>query len=201
MLSPASALRCQIGSAPLAVAGRAGRRYVENRQRLQGLNFRVDTEICRCGRSATHIVFPCSYRRYPQGVGLASYREMDAVGRDRGRFTLMAKQCLLFPDLTEWERDFLESLVAQPPERLSTRQAEVLFEIRDENELISNIGGTINVSNLIQRAYEARLDLDEGDEEWIVAIWNRGATSLRRGHLGRLKRCCVQLGELEPYVA
>lgn len=60
---------------------------------------------------------------------MASYREMDAVGRDRGRFTLMAKQCLLFPDLTEWERDFLESLVAQPPERLSTRQAEVLFEI------------------------------------------------------------------------
>jgi hypothetical protein len=123
---------------------------------------------------------------------------MDAVGRDRGRFTLMAKQCLLFPDLTEWERDFLESLVARPPERLSTRQAEVLFEIRDDNELISNIGGTINVSNLIQRAYEARLDLDEGDEEWIVAIWNRGATSLQRGHLGRLKRCCVQLGELEP---
>jgi hypothetical protein len=46
--------------------------------------------------------------------------------------------------------------------------------------LISNIGGTINVSNLIPRAYEARLDLDEGDEEWIVAIWNRGATPLRR---------------------
>jgi hypothetical protein len=126
---------------------------------------------------------------------------MDAVGRDRGRFTLMAKQCLLFPDLTEWERDFLESLVARPPERLSTRQAEVLFEIRDDNELISNIGGAINVSNLIQRAYEARLDLDEGDEEWIVAIWNRGATSLRRRHLGGLKRCCVQLGELEPYMA
>lgn len=128
---------------------------------------------------------------------MASYREMDAVGRDRGRFTLMAKQCLLFPELTEWERDFLESLVARPPERLSTRQAEVLFEIRDDNELISNIGGTINVSNLIQRAYEARLDLDEGDEEWIVAIWNRGTTSLRRRHLGRLKRCCVQIGELE----
>src|SRR3984893_16682816 len=132
---------------------------------------------------------------------MASYRAMDAVGRDPGRFALMAKQCLLFPDLSEFERDFLESLVARPPERLSTRQAEVLFEIRDDNELISNIGGTINVSNLIQRAYEARLDLDEGDEEWIVAILNRGPRSLRRWHLGRLKRCCVQLGELEPYVA
>lgn len=131
---------------------------------------------------------------------MASYREMDAVGRDPGRFVLIARQCLLFPDLTEWERDFLESLIARPPERLSTRQAEVLFEIRDANELISNIDGNIKVSNLIQRAYEARLDLDEGDEEWIVAIRNGGATSLRRRHLGRLKRCCVQLGELEPHV-
>jgi hypothetical protein len=68
---------------------------------------------------------------------MASYREMDAVGRDRGRCGLTAKQCLLFPDLTEWERDFLESLVARPPERLSTRQAEVLFEIHDDNGLIA----------------------------------------------------------------
>jgi hypothetical protein len=132
---------------------------------------------------------------------MASYREMDAVGRDPGRFTLLAKQCLLFPDLTEWERDFLESLVARPPERLSTRQAEVLFEIRDDNELISTIGGTISVGNLIQRAYQARLDLDEPDEEWIAAIHNRGTTSLRRRQLGRLKRCCAQLGELEPHIA
>jgi hypothetical protein len=80
-----------------------------------------------------------------------------------------------------------------------TRQAEVLFEVRDDNELISKIDG--NISNLIQRAYEARLDLDERDEEWIVAIWNRGTTSLRRRHLVRLKRCCVQLGELEPYIS
>jgi hypothetical protein len=76
----------------------------------------------------------------------------------------------------------------------------VLFEIRDDNELISSIGGNIKVSNLIQRAYEARLDLDEGDEEWIVAIRNRGTTSLRRRLLGRLKRCCIQLGELESYM-
>jgi hypothetical protein len=132
---------------------------------------------------------------------MASYREMDAVGRDRVRFVLMAKKCLLFPDLTEWERDFLESLIARPPDRLSTRQAEVLFEIRDQNELISNIDGNIKVSTLIRRAYEARLELDEGDEEWIIAIWNRGTTSLRRRHIGRLKRCCVQVGELESHVA
>jgi hypothetical protein len=58
----------------------------------------------------------------------------------------------------------------------------------------------MQVSNLIQRAYEARLDLDEGDEEWIVSIRNRGTTSLRRRLLGRLKRCCIQVGELESYI-
>lgn len=128
---------------------------------------------------------------------MASYREMDAVGRDAGRFVLVAKQCLLFTDLTDWERDFLESLVARPPERLSTRQAEVLFEIRDNYELHRELNGGFSVAVLIQRAYEGRLDLDEADEAWIVEIHNRGTTSLRRSHLGRLRRCCVQLGLLE----
>jgi hypothetical protein len=36
--------------------------------------------------------------------------EMDAVGR-RARFVSMAKQCLAFPDINEWERKFLDSLI------------------------------------------------------------------------------------------
>jgi hypothetical protein len=132
---------------------------------------------------------------------MASYREMDAVGREPARFVLMAKQCLLFTDLTDWERDFLESLVARPPERLSTRQGEVLFEIRDNHELHSELIGGFSVAILIQRAYEGRLDLDEADEQWIVEIRKSGAASLRRSQLGRLRRCCVQLGVLEPYIS
>jgi len=60
---------------------------------------------------------------------MASYREMDAVGRDRARFVRMAKQCLAFPDIIEWERKFLNSLIrgnemmGGPPEQLSLRQA------------------------------------------------------------------------------
>jgi hypothetical protein len=131
---------------------------------------------------------------------MASYREMDAVGRDPARFVLMAKQCLLFPDLSEFERDFLESLVARPPEGLSTRQAEVLFEIRDDYELHSHLSGGFSVAILVQRAYEGRLDLNERDEEWIAEIWKSGRTSLRRRHLGRLRWCCHQLGELEPHM-
>ena len=66
---------------------------------------------------------------------MASYRELDAVGRNRARFVSMAKQCLALP-VNEWERDFLESLIRGsammgPPQRLSLHQTEVLFEIRD----------------------------------------------------------------------
>jgi hypothetical protein len=61
---------------------------------------------------------------------MASYREMDAVGRNRSRFVLMAKQCPLLP-VNEWERKFLDGLIhgndtmGRPPQRLSTRQMEV----------------------------------------------------------------------------
>jgi hypothetical protein len=78
---------------------------------------------------------------------MASYREMDAVGRDRARFVRMAKQCLAFPDIIEWERKFLNSLIrgnemmGGPPEQLSLRQAETLLSIRDEYELHSELHG------------------------------------------------------------
>jgi hypothetical protein len=129
-----------LARSPAAVAAvrQISRRHGENPSSLMSQFSVMTRRLQRCGPTANHLLFPCLYRRYPQGGALASYREMDAVGRDPSRFVLMAKQCLLFSDLTDWERDFLESLVARPPERLSTRQAEVLFEIRDDNELISD---------------------------------------------------------------
>jgi hypothetical protein len=82
-------------------------------------------------------------------MGVASYREMDAVGRDRVRFVTMAKQCLAFPDINEWERKFLDGLIrgnemmGGPPEQLSLRQAERLLSIRDEYELHSELHGGV----------------------------------------------------------
>jgi len=130
---------------------------------------------------------------------MASYREMDAVGRDPSRFVLMAKQCLPFP-LSPWERNFCERLIANPPDRLSSRQAESLFEIRDEYEMHSTLYGGFSVKTLVQRVYENRLDLGEKDEDWITAIWESGVLSLRRRDLGRLRRCAVEIGEIEPYL-
>src|SRR5579872_2263307 len=92
-----------------------------------------------------------------------------------------------------------QALLALRDFRLTTRQAEKLFEIRDAAELHRDIGG-ISVRNLIRRCYEARLDLDEDDEEFIERLWRTGATELRRGDLLSLKRCCKQLGELEQHM-
>jgi hypothetical protein len=50
-----------------------------------------------------------------------------------------------------------------------------------------------------QGVAEAQLDLDEGDEKWIKALWQRGANQLRRCDLGILRRCAVQIGEIESY--
>jgi GAF domain-containing protein len=92
-----------------------------------------------------------------------------------------------------------EALLALRDFRLTSRQAEKLFEIRDATVLHRDIKG-ISVRNLIARCYEARLDLDEGDEEFVERLWKIGVTELRSGDLMRLKRCSIQLGELEPYM-
>ena len=93
-----------------------------------------------------------------------------------------------------------EALLALRDFRLTSRQAEKLFEIRDAATLHRDIKG-VSVSNLIARCYEARLDLvDEDDEEFIAGLWKSGATELRTPALMRLKRCSIQLGELEPYM-
>ena len=101
----------------------------------------------RCESAARASIFPRLSTSLSQGSGMASYSEMDAVGRDRARFVTMAKQCLAFPDINEWERKFLDSLIrgnemmGAPPEQLSLRQAETLLSIRYEYELHSELHG------------------------------------------------------------
>ena len=131
---------------------------------------------------------------------------MHAVAHDRTRFVTMAKRCLLLP-VNEWERNFLNRLISgsemvpAPPKELSTRQAETLFEIRDEYELHSTLYDGLSIPILIARVYEGRIDLDEDNEEWITALWKRDAKKLRRRDIGILRRCAVQLNLIEDYVA
>jgi hypothetical protein len=99
----------------------------------------------------------------------------------------------------KFSKDRAEALLALRDFRLTTRQAESLFEIRDAAELHTHIAG-VSVRNLIKRCYEARLDLSETDELWIERLWRSGAGELRSRDIDRLKRCSKQLGELEDYM-
>lgn len=100
----------------------------------------------------------------------------------------------------KFSKDRAEALLALRNFRLTTLQAEKLFEIRDAAELHRDISG-ISVRKLINRCYEARLDLNnESDEEFIARLWRPGVSELRRDDLSRLKKCSERLGELEDYM-
>jgi hypothetical protein len=159
---------------------------------------------------------------------MASDREMHAIGRDPARVRSLTLGLLRLAEtaeniFTDWELTFLRSLDDQAAAtlaltkkertkqkdagiayamrgfRLTIRQAEVLLDVRDAIILHRNIRG-ISVRNLINRCHEGRCDLDEGDEEFIARLYSSGVAELRRNDLARLRRCSVQLGELEDYM-
>ncbi|PVM85877.1 hypothetical protein [Caulobacter endophyticus] len=130
---------------------------------------------------------------------MASWREIEALKQDRGAAQRLAEALFaLGPEaLTDWEQDFLEGV----PRRLlyddlSTLQAEKLLQIRDDVEVLSMFEG-MRIASLIRRCHEARLDLEEDDEDWIVQIAQTSPTALRRRYLGRLLRCARRLGLLD----
>jgi hypothetical protein len=93
----------------------------------------------------------------------------------------------------------LENMVTRAaPEPIGMRHGRY-SGLRDETEYHSRIDG-ISVRTLIEKCYEYRLNLNESDADWIEELWRKGTSSLKRGALGRLRRCCVKLGVLEPYM-
>jgi hypothetical protein len=63
---------------------------------------------------------------------MAPWKEIERIKRDSAGARALAKSLLASAQLTEWEEPFLEGTeVHQGP--LSTRQAEKLVEIRDQN--------------------------------------------------------------------
>ncbi len=132
---------------------------------------------------------------------MTTFREMDEVGRDPNRVRTIAKGLLALPEhvWTNWERDFLETRARQREERLSTRQAEMLLELRDDAELFQEIRG-VKVRNLIKQCWEARLDLNDEDLEFIEKLWSNSVVALRRAQIWRLKKLAIALGALEDYM-
>ena len=76
---------------------------------------------------------------------------------------------------------------------LSTRQAEVILEIRDETELVSTTWNGLSVTRLIRQCYEGRCDLSEADQEWIEKVYDTSRSTIRRRSVGRLVRCAREL--------
>jgi hypothetical protein len=159
---------------------------------------------------------------------MASNREMNAIGRDPARVRSLTLGLLKLAEtaediFTDWELTFLRSLVGQAETtvgltkkqrekqkdagialavrdfRLTARQAEKLLDIRDATVLHRDIGG-VSVRSLINRCYERRCDLAEDDEQFVERIYRSGVAELRGRDLARLRRCSVQLGELEEYI-
>ena len=159
---------------------------------------------------------------------MASNREMRAIGRDPARVRSLTLGLLKLAEtaeyiFTDWELTFLRSLVGQAENtvgltkkqrekqkdagvalamrdfRLTERQAEKLLDIRDATVLHRGIGG-VSLRSLINRCYEGRCDLAEDDEQFVERVYRSGVAELRGRDLARLRRCSIQLGELEVYM-
>jgi hypothetical protein len=128
---------------------------------------------------------------------MTSWKEIERIKCDPAGARTLAKSLLASAQLTGWEEPFLESMQAHQG-RLSTRQAEKLVEIRDQNLWVSTIGRDFSVRLLLNAAWETRHDLnDEDDIAFIESLKARGASSARYREACRLLRCARELGVID----
>ena len=101
---------------------------------------------------------------------------------------------------SDWELDFLDGMASRDSdEPLSMRQREKLDELKSSTERYAQING-LGVRRLIERCWAERLDLEsDDDQEYIDQLKNSGAHSVSRRQLGRLLRCCRDLGLIEAH--
>jgi hypothetical protein len=88
------------------------------------------------------------------GQRMASYKEIIALGRDPVRVRAVARRLLAsVEDWTEWERDFLEGLVAEyGSDGLSAPQREKLAELRRGAEYVFEVE-ELDVGSLIEKCW------------------------------------------------
>lgn len=135
-----------------------------------------------------------------------NHREMKALADNaeavRGLANYLLKLAETDPQLnwTDWELDFLLHMARhEGPEPLTTRQAEVLFELRDASCTYTSLDG-IDVVGLVNDCWLARLDLDEENEAFVSGLKAMGARGLKRRAALRLLACARELGLVERYV-
>jgi hypothetical protein len=136
---------------------------------------------------------------------MASWIEIDRVRKDPKVFKPLAKHLLVDADYikarSEFAADFLESISRYQSDELTTRQGEILLELRDEAKVYFKIGDDLSVAILTEKCFLARLDLNsDSDIAHIEALKASGRTFITGKEMGWFKRICRELGEIEPYM-
>jgi hypothetical protein len=131
---------------------------------------------------------------------MASWIEIDRVRKDPKAFRLLASHLLADADYarerSEFATDFLENISQSEKEELTTRQGEILLELRDEGRRYYQIGDNLSVEILIEKFYCARLDLESDDDiAFIAALWTSGRKFVAGKQLRRFISIKDELGK------
>ena len=110
---------------------------------------------------------------------MVSWIEIDRIRKDPKVFKPLAGHLLADADYarerSEFATDFLENISQSEREELTTRQGEMLLELRDEGRRYFKVGDNLSVEILIKKFYYARLDLESDDDiAFIAALWTSG---------------------------
>lgn len=140
---------------------------------------------------------------------MSNHRAMKELAENPAAIRALARHLLLIEPppgsptaWTDWELDFLDDMAQRSSaEPLSERQREKLWQLKSNAERHGTIDG-FNVADLIARAWEARLDLDdEDDERFIDDLHASGTRTVTGGQRWRLLRICRDLGVVDAHHA
>jgi hypothetical protein len=142
-----------------------------------------------------------SRRQFNGARDMASWIEIDRVRKDPAAFKPLAKRLLKDPSFerSEFADDFLENIINWKRDELTTRQGEILLELRDEAEIHYEFKG-LSIPILIDKCFANRFDLDDGDRQRIQRLRQSGKRYVTGGQMGWFKRICKQLNEMESYM-
>jgi hypothetical protein len=139
---------------------------------------------------------------------MTDYREINELQRNLPRAKRLAEFLLMIVGMewNSWEVAFLESIIRQVDQRLavkdkdplSTRQVEVLVELRDESVLYEHPEG-FSIRLLLNDCFEMRHLLNDHEVEFIERHKTAGATKLRRRQVKFLFHCARKALVIEPY--
>jgi hypothetical protein len=135
---------------------------------------------------------------------MVSWIEIDRVRKDPKVFKSLAGHLLADAEYarerSEFATDFLENISRSDKEELTTRQGEILLELRDEGRRYFRIGDDLSVEILIEKLYHARADLENQDDvAFIVALWTSGRKFITGKQLPRflaIKHQLEKFGDL-----